>query len=66
MVIAHVLSAERFRGWDVQIAGFGHAGWEHHPFEAERRLVDAWVREGRLGRVEGEVAGVAVQGEGDR
>jgi len=56
MVIAHVLSAERFRGWDVQIAGFGHAGWEHHPFEAERLLVDAWVREGRLVRVGDDVA----------
>jgi hypothetical protein len=57
MVIAHVLSADRFSGWDVEIAGFGHAGWEHHPFEAERRLVDAWVKQGRLVRMDDETLG---------
>lgn len=57
MAIAHVLSAERFSGWDVQIAGFGHVGWEHHPFDAERRLVEAWIGEGRLTRLDADASG---------
>ena len=35
----------------ISIAGFSHVGWEGHPFAAERRLVDAWVADGRLTRI---------------
>lgn len=50
VVIADVLAA-----WskdDVAIAGFGHTGWEWHPFAAEKLLVDRYVTEGRLRRLE--------------
>ncbi|MBY3088325.1 Urease operon accessory protein [Rhizobium laguerreae] len=35
----------------VVIAGFGHIGWEGHPFAAEKQLVDAFVKAGRLRRL---------------
>ncbi|MDE1994745.1 MAG: Urease operon accessory protein [Rhizobiaceae bacterium] len=38
---------------DIAIAGFGHVGWEWHPFAAERQLVDHYARTGRLRRLEG-------------
>ncbi|WP_168801026.1 Urease operon accessory protein [Peteryoungia ipomoeae] len=34
------------------LAGFGHSGWEWHPFDAERQLADSLVRGGRLMRLE--------------
>lgn len=51
LVIAYVL--ERFaRPSDrIFIAGFGHEGWEWHPFEAEKALVDRMVSNGRLTRL---------------
>lgn len=36
---------------EVAIAGFGHQGWEWHPFAAERKLVDRYMAEGRLRRL---------------
>lgn len=36
----------------VMIAGFGHVGWDGHPFAAERRLVEAYIAAGRLTRVD--------------
>ena len=42
----------------ISIVGFSHVGWEGHPFAAERRLVDAYVAEGRLRRLD---SGIAVQ-----
>eukprot|EP01035_Chromulina_nebulosa_P057159 gene57159-78325_t len=31
----------------VILAGFGHVGWEGHPFQAERRLTDCYIAAGR-------------------
>jgi hypothetical protein len=49
IVIADVLDAHPDA--DVSIAGFGHQGWEWHPFSAERQLVNRYVAEGRLRRL---------------
>ncbi len=35
-------SSTDFRRDEVTLAGFGHMGWEWHPFAAEKQLVDAW------------------------
>jgi hypothetical protein len=35
----------------VHLAGFGHQGWEWHPWEAERRWVDARIAAGDLARL---------------
>ncbi|MCZ4091806.1 Urease operon accessory protein [Sinorhizobium psoraleae] len=51
VVIADILSDVVHPGDDVVLAGFGHSGWEWHPFAAERRYVDALVAEGRLRRL---------------
>lgn len=52
ITIAHVL--DNFAGEDdsVSIAGFGHEGWQWHPFPAERRWVNALVSAGRLDRLD--------------
>ncbi|MGV8938096.1 MAG: Urease operon accessory protein [Allorhizobium sp.] len=42
----------------IRIAGFGHVGWEGHPFAAERLLVDSYAADGLLQRLE---SGIAVQ-----
>ena len=34
------------------LAGFGHAGWEWHPFAAERRYVDDLISKGQLVRLD--------------
>ncbi|MBB4571900.1 hypothetical protein GGI59_001069 [Rhizobium lentis] len=49
IVIAEVLS--KFPDAEVILAGFGHAGWEWHPFAAERQLVDSYAAVGRLKRL---------------
>ncbi|TXH83780.1 MAG: Urease operon accessory protein [Rhizobium sp.] len=49
IVIADVLA--RHPDDDIVIAGFGHTGWDEHPFAAEKRLVDAHVSLGRLRRL---------------
>lgn len=41
---------------DLAIAGFTHVGWDGHPFAAEARLVDRWVAEGRLRRLDATLA----------
>ncbi|WEX76713.1 Urease operon accessory protein [Sinorhizobium numidicum] len=51
VVIADILSAFASGGDDILLAGFGHSGWEWHPFAAERRYVDALAAEGRLRRL---------------
>ena len=38
---------------DIDLAGFGHAGWEWHPFAAEKQLVDSYIAAGRLRRFAG-------------
>lgn len=52
IVIAYVLDAIAGEGDRVVIAGFGHEGWEWHPFAAERRWVDAQIAAGRLERLD--------------
>ncbi|WP_411035685.1 Urease operon accessory protein [Shinella sp. BYT-45] len=52
IVIAHVLDNVAKDGDRVSIAGFGHEGWQWHPFAAERRWVDARIAAGRLDRLD--------------
>ncbi|MBP1861283.1 Urease operon accessory protein [Rhizobium herbae] len=56
ITIAEVLAHWRRPGDRVVLAGFGHAGWEWHPFAAERRYVDTLVTAGYLERVDNVVA----------
>lgn len=51
IVIADVL--DKFAEAEVMLAGFGHVGWEWHPFAAERQLVDSYIAAGRLARLGG-------------
>ncbi|HXV29347.1 MAG TPA: Urease operon accessory protein [Sinorhizobium sp.] len=48
VVVADILSRFTSAGDEIVLAGFGHSGWEWHPFAAERRYVDALAAEGRL------------------
>ena len=52
IVIAHVLENVARDGDSISIAGFGHEGWQWHPFAAERRWVDAQIAAGRLDRID--------------
>ncbi len=49
IVIAEVMN--RFPEATIDLAGFGHVGWEWHPFAAERQLVDSYVAAGRVTRL---------------
>jgi hypothetical protein len=49
IVIGYVLEA--YPKAEVVLAGFGHHGWEWHPFAAERQLIEAHVAAGRLARI---------------
>lgn len=51
IVIAHVLENIAAAGDRVSIAGFGHEGWQWHPFAAERRWVEERIAAGRLDRL---------------
>jgi hypothetical protein len=51
MVMAHVLNDPAFAGDEIAFTGFSHQGWNGHPFEAERQLVNAYVAAGRLTRL---------------
>lgn len=52
VVIHYLLSDSAFASDRITIAGFGHQGWEDHPFAAERRLVDGLAAAGRLTRLQ--------------
>lgn len=52
IAIAEVLAHWQRPGDRVVLAGFGHAGWEWHPFAAERRYVDDLIFKGRLSRLD--------------
>jgi hypothetical protein len=52
IAIAEVLAHWQRPGDRVVLAGFGHAGWEWHPFAAERRYVDDLISKGRLSRLD--------------
>ncbi|SCB60561.1 hypothetical protein GA0061105_111132 [Rhizobium aethiopicum] len=60
VVIAEVLS--KLAEAEVMLAGFGHAGWEWHPFAAERQLVDSYIAAGRLARLSGKILVSSFQG----
>ncbi|MBX4859176.1 Urease operon accessory protein [Rhizobium sophorae] len=60
IVIAEVLS--RYAEAEVTLAGFGHAGWEWHPFSAERQLVGSYIAAGRLKRLGGKTLVSSSQG----
>jgi hypothetical protein len=49
IVISEVL--ERFPDGDVTLVAFDHAGWEWHPFAAEKQLVDSYIAAGRIKRL---------------
>lgn len=52
MVVVHaILSDPRHVKDTIILAGFGHTGWDGHPFDAERRLTDQLITSGRLMRL---------------
>ncbi|MBD9373351.1 Urease operon accessory protein [Rhizobium sp. ARZ01] len=51
VVVAEVLENLVRRNDRVILAGFGHSGWEWHPFAAERAWVDRLVGAGMLERL---------------
>ncbi|WP_183844340.1 Urease operon accessory protein [Rhizobium etli] len=57
IVIAEVLNT--YADAEVMLAGFGHVGWEWHPFAAERQLVNRYIEEGRLRRFGTDIAAAA-------
>ncbi|MBY5867991.1 Urease operon accessory protein [Rhizobium leguminosarum] len=60
IVIAEVLNT--YAEAEATLAGFGHVGWEWHPFSAERQLVDSYIAAGRLTRLGGETLVSSSQG----
>ncbi|MBY5562713.1 glycosyltransferase family 29 protein [Rhizobium leguminosarum] len=60
IVIAQVLNT--YAEAEATLAGFGHVGWEWHPFSAERQLVDSYIAAGRLKRFGGETLVSSSQG----
>lgn len=60
IVIAEVL--DKYSDAEVTLAGFGHTGWEWHPFAAEKQLVDSYVAAGRLRRLDGKTLLSSSQG----
>lgn len=52
MAIAYVLD-QAVVGDEVVLAGFDHRGWSGHPFDAERKLIDGFIADGRLRRIAG-------------
>ena len=62
IVIAHVLENVANEDDTVSIAGFGHEGWQWHPFAAERRWVNALSVAGRLNRLDRDSTPAAREG----
>ncbi len=52
VTISHVLESVAREGDRIWLAGFGHEGWQWHPFTAERRWVEARIAAGRLERLD--------------
>ncbi len=50
LVVAEILENHASIEDSVTIAGFSHQGWEHHPWDAEKRWVDGQISQGRLRR----------------
>jgi len=51
IVISEILQNHAEPGDDVVITGFGHVGWELHPFAAEKQLVESWIKAGKMRRL---------------
>ena len=51
IVISEILENHAQPGDDVVLAGFGHIGWELHPFPAEKQLVESWIAAGKMRRI---------------
>ncbi|MBL0372467.1 Urease operon accessory protein [Rhizobium sp. KVB221] len=51
VALAEVLGVFRLPTDRVSIVGFGHQGWEWHPWEAERQWVEARIAERKLNRI---------------
>lgn len=51
IVLAELLVNAAGRSDTISIAGFGHSGWDGHPFAAEKRLVESYVADGRITRL---------------
>ncbi|MCQ2003434.1 Urease operon accessory protein [Rhizobium sp. NRK18] len=51
VAIAEVLTHHAGPEDTILLAGFGHQGWDGHPFAAEKVLVDRYAAEGRLIRI---------------
>jgi hypothetical protein len=62
IAIAEVLAHWRQPGDRVVLAGFGHAGWQWHPFAAERRYVDDLISTGQLFRLDQNTISAFAQG----
>jgi hypothetical protein len=60
IVIAQLLL--RYPDDDIAITGFGHTGWDGHPFAAEKRLVDLYISLGRLRRIANKTLILSSQG----
>lgn len=52
VVVAAVLSDMAHANDNVVLAGFSHVGWDGHPFEAEKRLIESYIAAGRLTRLQ--------------
>lgn len=62
IAIAEVLAHWWRPGDRVVLAGFGHTGWEWHPFAAERRYVDDLISKGQLVRLDQNTISAFAQG----
>ena len=51
VAIAEFLAHYRKPDDEVFLAGFGHQGWDGHPWDAERRWVDGLIKDGQLVRL---------------
>lgn len=63
MVVIEALLSDPDHAEDtIILAGFGHSGWDGHPFNAERRLVDRYIASGRVMRLQPLFASSLAQG----
>lgn len=51
VLIAELLARFALRTDHIFLAGFGHAGWEWHPWGAERQWIDGLIADGKLSRL---------------
>jgi hypothetical protein len=52
MVVVHAILSDPAHADDtIILVGFGHTGWDGHPFDAESRLTDQLIASGRLMRL---------------